>query len=61
MEFAEQIETLRSIREGDGEQFSNDQILAVGIAQYPGAVDAGTLAAEADLRLVELLEDPMAL
>lgn len=61
MEFAEQIETLRLIREGDGEQFSNDQILAVGIAEYPGAVDADTLAKEADLRLVELLEDPMAI
>jgi hypothetical protein len=57
-EFAAQVEALRAIAEGEipGECFSNDEILSLGLAQFPGPVSNERLTLEATDRLGELLE-----
>lgn len=62
MEFAAEVERLRCIREGMGDMYTNDEILAaVGVGrEIAGPLSCDQMAAEANLLLVELLEDPMA-
>jgi hypothetical protein len=55
--FADDIENLRRIRdEMAGDEFSNDEILALGLAHFPGPVSNEQLAQEADEVLNEVLE-----
>lgn len=61
MEFAEKIERLRCIRDGLGDLYSNDEILAVGVGYgIAGPLTTTQMAEEADEELCFLLEDPMA-
>jgi hypothetical protein len=57
-EFAAQVEALRAIAEGEipGECFSNDEILSLGLAEFPGPVSNEWLRREAAERLGEVLE-----
>lgn len=56
MEFAEKIEGLRRVREGFGDEYSNDELLYMGLAQFAGPVSNEQLADEADAELCALLE-----
>lgn len=59
MEFAETIERLRCIRDGMGDLYTNDEVLAVGVGYgIPGPRTVEQMAAEADLILADLLEGP---
>lgn len=61
MEFAERIERLRCIRDGLGDLYSNDEVLAVGVGYgIAGPLTTAQMAEEADEELCFLLEDPMA-
>lgn len=57
MDFAERIERLRCISNGEGNLYSNDEVLAVGVGYgVPGGLTVEQMAAEADEELTELLE-----
>lgn len=57
MDFADKIERLRCIRDGMGDLYSNDEILAVGVGYgVAGALTVEQMAQEADDILGELLE-----
>jgi hypothetical protein len=57
MDFAEKVERLRCIRDGMGDLYSNDEILAVGVGYgIPGALTVEQMSREADELLGELLE-----
>jgi hypothetical protein len=61
MTLAEQVERLRCIREGMGDMYSNDEVLAVGVGYgIPGALGVSQMADEADVILAYLLEAPVA-
>lgn len=57
LSFAEQVERLRCISDGEGEFYSNDEILAVGVGYgIPGGLTVEQMAREADEILADLLE-----
>jgi len=59
MTFADRIERLRCIRDGMGDLYSNDEILAVDIGYgIAGPLTCEQMAKEADELLADLLESP---
>ncbi len=57
MEFADRIERLRCIRDGMGDLYNNDEILAVDVGYgIPGGLTVEQMAQEAEELLDELLE-----
>lgn len=59
MDFADKIERLRDIAGGEGDLYSNDELLAVGVGYgTPGALTCEWMAAEAEAILDSLLEAP---
>lgn len=60
MTFADKIERLRCIRDGMGDMYSNDEILAVGVGYaISGPLTCEQMAGEAAEILDELLEAPV--
>lgn len=60
MDFAEEVERLRCIREGMGDLYSNDEVLAVGVGYgVAGPLGVEQMAGEAAMILSQLLEAPM--